>query len=231
MHDLDRTLGRTSLEAGFSGNQQHEEEYEFSSEQEYESEQEVLHEDELDELAAELLEVSSEQELEQFLGGLIKKVGSAAGKFIRSPIGRQVGGLLKGAAKKALPIVGAAIGNYVAPGVGGAIGSKLASTAGSLFGLELEGLSYEDGEFEVAKQFVRFAADAANNAVNAPANGNVRELANEAVTSAAQKFAPGLLNGSHAPQQQQQQSHAAHASGAQSGRWVRRGRQLIIYGA
>jgi uncharacterized protein (DUF697 family) len=229
MHDLDRTLGRTSLEAGFAGNQQHEEEFEFSSEQEYESEQEVLHEEELDELAAELLEVSSEQELEQFLGGLIKKVGSAAGKFIKSPIGRQVGGLLKGAAKKALPIVGQAIGNYVAPGVGGAIGSKLASTAGSLFGLELEGLSYEDSEFEVAKQFVRFAADAAHNAVNAQGNGNVREIANEAVSAAAQKFAPGLLNAAHA--QQQPQSHAAQASGAQSGRWVRRGRQLIIYGA
>src|SRR5438067_1817987 len=54
------------------------------------------------ELASELLEISSEAELEQFLGGLIKKVGG----FMKSPIGQALGGVLKNVAKKALPVVG-----------------------------------------------------------------------------------------------------------------------------
>jgi len=41
--------------------------------------------------ASELLEISSEEELEQFLGGLIKKVGG----FVRGPVGQALGGVLK----------------------------------------------------------------------------------------------------------------------------------------
>jgi hypothetical protein len=218
MHDLDRTMGRTHLEAeyGYQGEGEEEFEYETDGEEEYQGEEEVLHEEEVDELAAELLEVSNEEELEQFLGGLVKKVGSAAGKFVRSPLGQQLGSALKGVARKALPVAGAAIGNAILPGAGGAIGGRLASAAGSVFGLELEGLSQEDGEFEVAKQFVRLAADAANTAASAPPGADAREVANHAVSSAVQKFAPGAA--------------ASAGGGASNGRWVRKGRTLIVYG-
>ena len=103
------------------------------------------------ELAAELLTVQSEDELEQFLGKLFKK----AGGFLKSGVGRQLTGALKGIARKALPALGAAAGNFLLPGIGGVMGGKLASAAGSMLGLELEGLSYEDQEFEIAKQIVR----------------------------------------------------------------------------
>lgn len=103
------------------------------------------------ELAAELLTVQNEDELEQFLGKLFKK----AGGFLKSGVGRQLTGALKGIARKALPALGAAAGNFLLPGIGGAMGGKLASAAGSMLGLELEGLSYEDQEFEIAKQIVR----------------------------------------------------------------------------
>jgi uncharacterized protein (DUF697 family) len=217
-------MGRTHLEngfAGFQGEADFEEEYEFEDEADFEDEyesDEVLNEEEVDELASELLEVSNEAELEQFLGGLIKKVGSAAGNFIRSPLGQQVGSALKSVAKKALPLAGQALGNYVAPGIGGQIGGQLASAAGSMFGLELEGLSHEDGEFEVAKQFVRLAADATSNAIAAPPAANAREVASHAVAQATQKFAPGL------------QTQAGGSRGAASGRWVRKGRKIVIYG-
>src|SRR6266508_2088562 len=46
-------------------------------------------------LASELLEVSSEAELEQFLGGLFNKVAGAASQFARSDTGRALGGILK----------------------------------------------------------------------------------------------------------------------------------------
>src|SRR3954451_15319166 len=63
------------------------------------------------ELAAELLEISSEDELEQFLGNLIKGVAKGVGGIIKGPIGKTLGGALKGLAKTALPMVGSALGS------------------------------------------------------------------------------------------------------------------------
>lgn len=221
MHDLDRTLGRTHMEAeAFEFTGEGEFTGEFQGEGEYSGEEEVFQEAELNELASELLSVSNEQELNYFLGGLLKKAAGAVGKVIKSPVGQALGGILKGVAKKALPIAGAALGNLVLPGVGGAIGGKLASAAGSMFGLELEGLSQEDREFEVAKQFVRMAADATRTAVAAPPAANPAAVARAAVVQAAQKFAPGLVAA----------TPDGRAGGATSGRWVRRGRRIVIYG-
>jgi Xaa-Pro aminopeptidase len=93
-----------------------------------------------------------------------------------------------------------------------------------MFGLELEGLSQEDREFEVAKQFVRLAGDATAQAVQAAQQGkNVQQAVKEAVTQAAQKFAPGLLQGG---------GNGAPAHGARShGRWIRQGGKIVILGA
>jgi hypothetical protein len=178
---------------------------------------EALGEGELNELAAELLSVSSEGELDHFLGGLFQKVASAAGSFIKRNIAQQLCGILKGIARKALPVAGAALGDLIAPGVGGVISGKLAPQASSMFGLELEGLSGEDREFELAKQFVRLATDAAQNVVGNANIANAAQVAQSAATQAAQKFAPGIV-GSPA--------HGRHASG----RWVRRGNKIILFG-
>ena len=51
-----------------------------------------LSEEEEEAWAAELVNVSSDEELEEFLGSLIKKAGKAAGKFIKSPVGKALGG-------------------------------------------------------------------------------------------------------------------------------------------
>jgi hypothetical protein len=203
------------------------EQFEFQGEQEsayeFQGEQhEVFSESELQELAAELLSVSNEQELNHFLGGLMKKAASVVGKVVKSPIGQQLGGILKGAAKKALPIVGGALGAYVGGPAGAKIGSQLASGAGRLMGLELEGLSHEDREFEVAKQFVRFAGDATQKAVSAP-SGNPAAVAKNAVTQAAAQYAPGLIG---------RAGRNGSTTGAPaSGRWIRRGRKIVLYGA
>ena len=117
---------------------------------------EVIGEGELMELAAELLEVRDEQELDRFLGSVFKKVKAFAG----SSAGKAVGGMLKGVLKKALPIAGGVAGTFFGGPVGATIGSKLGSMAGNLFEMELEGLSQEDREFEAAKQFARFATEA-----------------------------------------------------------------------
>src|SRR5262249_19208975 len=149
------------------------------------------------ELAAELLEVSSEEELEQFLGNVFGSVQRAVGRAVRSDTGRALGGLLKDSLKdltrKALPLVGRSVGQWVSPERGGHPGASLASAAGALLGLELEGLSGEDREFEVARQLVRFTSSAVQQAALAPRTVPGPVAARTAVQRAARTYAPGLL--------------------------------------
>jgi hypothetical protein len=217
MHDLDRTWFETD-----------------EQESEYEGEQALetllgaeigevtgneLHESQELELASELLGLASEQELEQFLGNLLRSTAGATNRFIRSPTGRQLTGVLRQTAKKTLPIVGRAAGEWIRPG-GGGPGTSVASGLGSLFGLELEGLSAEDRELEVARGFVRFAADAARRAVTAPVGASPDRVVRSSVAAAAQQHAPGLLTG----------TPPARRGQRRSGRWSRRGNSIIIHG-
>src|SRR5690606_7356756 len=133
-------------------------------------------------------------------------------------VGKQLGGLLKGAAKKALPMVGSAIGGYFGGTSGARVGSQMASNAGRIFGLELEGLSHEDQEYEVAKRFVQLAGAAAKNA---------------AIAAAARQLAPGLIRGTPptAVAGAAGSPCPSCGRGAMSGRWIRRGNRIILFGA
>lgn len=63
-----------------------------------------------------------------------------------------------------------------------------------MFELELEGLSNEDREFEVARRFVRFASDATRRASSAAAAGaSPKAAVGNALKQAAYNHAPGLL--------------------------------------
>jgi hypothetical protein len=175
------------------------------------------------ELALELLSVSSEEELDQFLGKLfkgawkgIKKVGSAVGK-----IAKPLGGVLKGLAKKALPFVGGALGSFIPiPGVGTAIGSALGSAVSSALEAEFSDLEAEEQEFEMAKRFVRIAGTAAQQAAQASPGADPQAAVRSAVMGAAKRHLPRLARG------------AAGGMGATGvgGRWVRRGDQIVIVG-
>lgn len=167
------------------------------------------------EFAAELLSVTDEHELDQFLGNLIRKVARTAGSALRSPLGRAVGGILKGVLKKTLPLAGGALGTFAGGPLGAQIGSGLASMAGRALGLELEGLSHEDQEFEAARRFVRFASQAVKNAVAASQTNDPATAARAATAAAAQRFAPGLLR-SAVP---------TRARAGRNGSWVRPGSQ------
>ena len=185
-----------------------------------ESGSEVLSETDELEMAAELLAVTNEQELDQFLGNLIQKVGRTVGQAVRSPIGRAVGGVLKGVVRNALPVAGGALGTFVGVPLGTTIGSGLASMAGQALGLELEGLSHEDQEFEAARRFVRFASEAVTNAASTSTAQDPVAAAQAAVAASAQRLAPGLVP---APRPIQ-----ANAGRAASGRWIRQGRNVIV---
>ncbi len=183
------------------------------------------------ELAAEFLDVANEEELEQFLGDLIGGIGSTLGKIVNSPIGKAVGGVLKDVAKTALPIAGGALGTFVGGPIGGMIGSNLASIAGSALGLELEGLSPEDREFEATKQFIRFAGQTVANALEAAPYGDPEAVAHAAAVEAARVHAPGLMDIARRHEHFQRSGHRHHhQAGHHEGHWVRHGHRIILYG-
>jgi hypothetical protein len=219
MHDFDRTQLELNPETEYFEYEQYETEGEYSGE--------VLGEGELLELSAELLEVRDEQELDRFLGNLIRRVGSTIGKVVRSPIGRAVGGMLKGVVKKALPLAGGALGTFVGGPIGAQLGSNLASMAGSALGLEAEMMNQEDREFEGAKQFVRLAANAVQRATAAAPSGDPRTIAQSAVTQAVQSLAPGLLQ---AAGRGVGAGNGNGGVGGRSGRWLRRGNRIVLLG-
>lgn len=171
--------------------------------------------DEID-LAMELLSVSNEDELDQFLGKLmkgawkgIKKVGSAVGK-----IAKPLGGMLKGLAKQALPFVGGALGSLIPiPVVGTALGRAVGSAVSKALEAEVSGLESEERDFEMARRFVRIAGTAAQQAVRAPMSGDPQAVAHSAVLGAARQHLPRL------------------GGAAQGGSWERRGNQIVIMGA
>ena len=187
------------------------------------------------ELATEVLEVTSERELEQFLGDLMTSATRAASQFVNSPTGQALGDVLKDAARKALPVVGQAIGDYVAPGSGGDLGRRVGAAASQLFEMELEGLSNEDKEFELARRYVQFARAATRAAARRPPTRMApHDRARWAAARAARVYAPGLLS-LVAPDPD---AGVAAANGASvytpshrpaSGRWERRGRVITVY--
>jgi len=176
------------------------------------------------ELAARLLDVIDDAELDRFLGNLISRAGRAAGRFVSSPLGQALGGILKGAAKQALPVVGRALGSHLGGATGADRGARRAEAAGRDFGLELEGLSPEDQEFEAAKGFVRFAGEAVRNAAQAPLSAPAKATAEAAATRAARRYAPGLLG--NIPRLAT--GSAPGLSPHRSGRWTRRGRSIVV---
>lgn len=209
MHDFDRSQREFAHEGLYEA-----ENFEFAQHEFAYGGGEVFSEAQEMELAHELLAVNSEAELNHFLGNLIRSAGSAIGSAIRSPVGQAVGSMLKGVAKKALPVAGTALGAYFGGPLGAKIGGSLAGMAANA--LEMENMQQEDREFEGARQFVRLAGDVVQKTM--AAGGNPQEAAQAATLAAVRQHAPGLLQA------------GASAAAGNSGRWVRKGNRIVLYG-
>jgi hypothetical protein len=254
VHDIDRTQLETAAgyESGAFGAASYEE---FGEGELLES---PFSESELTELAAELLSVSSEQELDHFLGKLIsgawrgiKKIGSVVGKVVKP-----FGGILKAVAKKALPFLGSAVGSLIPiPGVGTALGGAVGTMVSKALETEYEGTSGEDREFEVAKRFVRLAGTAARQVALAKPGMDPQFAAITALNVAARRLASGLQVPQTAATMFDQTTGTCTTCGgtmtdggapniigpsplslavagpARSGRWMRRGRKIVLLGA
>jgi hypothetical protein len=174
------------------------------------------------ELAAEMLSVSDEQELDEFFSKLLRGARGVLG----SPAGQKLKDLLRKTARTALPLAGQAVGGYFGGDRGAAFGGKVAAAGGQLFGLELEGLSGEDTEMQVARRFVRFAGDAAQRLSASGSNGKPYQAAKDAFLAAARRHAPGIISRISGGT-----STAATAGSSRTeGRWIRRGRKILVLG-
>lgn len=218
MHDLDRTLHALESEDAFETGELDSEIFGEAEISGWTGEGPLSEEEELD-LAGELLTLSSEAELDQFLGKVFRKAAKGF-KTVFKPL-----------AKTLLPIAGKVAGSFFGGPVGGALGGKLGSLATNIFEVDLESLSPADQEVEVAKRFVRLAAAAAQEVAAAPPSANPVAAARAAVATAAQTHAPGLLR-----QQGVQGSAVSSATPgpggrARTGRWIRYGRKIILLGA
>lgn len=246
MHDIDH--GRAEAEAEFEQYEQWEadgeqeqleaDEFEFEDAELYEAESESeslfckngeMCEAQETELALELLEVSDAAEFEAFLGSLARRAVQTGRGILSSPDMQAVGGILRGAARRALPHVGRAVGGHFGGATGAKWGGRIAGAAGKLFGLELEGLSGEDQEFEMAKGFVRFAGNTVRNMSGMAGSGDPLAAAKQAASAAARVYAPGLLTAGKARTVGGPSAPLSVSSG-QSGRWLRRGSKIVLYG-
>jgi hypothetical protein len=178
------------------------------------------------ELASEMLEVTNEYELEQFLGKALRRASQLARKGLSSQLGSSLGSILKPLAKAALPQLATLAGSVVGGPLGGMIASRLADSAGNLFGLELEGLSNEDREFEVARRYVNLVNKSTQHALNANPAADPRAIAKAAVATAARQIAPAVRQAYPPSVYTNQAPNGSHFRGT----WVRRGRRIILYG-
>jgi len=153
MHDIDRVrLEIPSLGQEFEGEALQADQFEYEDKGPYGHGQ-LWGETENMELASELLEVSNEFDLDNFISALVGKATSLLNGLVSDQKKQALAGILKGAAKQILPGIASSFGSQD-PG-------PATAKAGRIFGLELEGLSNEDREFEVARRYVDFAGEAA----------------------------------------------------------------------
>jgi len=160
-------------------------------------------------LAAELLETNSPHSLHNFLRQLISNSGLSEA----SP------------RHKALYPYLLRIIRMTAPMAGSGLDHRLAAAAARIFRLELEGLSPEDQEFEVARRLVRFAQAAARETIRQSSSHNVKAAVTTALRNVAQRYAPGLSLVLTKPAVI---SHGDTPRSASNGQWYRKGHQIFV---
>ena len=178
MHDIDRTLNIDNLEYDdefdFEGGSDSEYDFELDEEADDEFDFEGDSYDTEEELAAELMTVESDEELDEFIGSLVSKAWRSGKKAYHSRLGqvarRHIASAIRTGAKKG----GAKIGEYVGDKAGGWLASKIEP----------------EMELEVAKKLVRFAKDAAQKTKHVQSS----QEAKRAIQMAAKKHIRPLLS-------------------------------------
>lgn len=187
----------------------------------------VLSEGEAIDLAQELMNVTTEADLEEFLGGLFKKikrgiraVGKAAMPIAGNFLKRHGASLLK----RALPLVGSAVGSIV-PGAGTLAGGALGGALSQLMPGEMSYENDYEAKLDLSKRLVQTVANAAVQTAKDPSAAyDASAAAKRALAAQVQATLPPAVR------------QALRAGGRRlrrpsSGRWIRQGNQIIILGA
>jgi hypothetical protein len=138
------------------------------------------------EAATELLEVAGRPALPALLARLLRNAAQAAGGSVDRAVEGELVRLLQRAARVALPAASPTARDG-------------ATQASRFFGIELEGLSPEDQEFESARRFIQLIEAAAGDAAVASQRLPPAIAAWLAVSRAAKRFAPGWLAAQRTP--------------------------------
>jgi hypothetical protein len=177
-------------------------------------------------LASELLEINSEEELEQFLGDVWERTKAAASQAYNSDAVQSAIPGLKAVARAVLPKAATYLANAYAPGTGDIAGAGVEAAVNQWLNEELEGLSGEDREFETARQFVRFLNAALQCAARMPARVPPPVAAQTAISDAARSHLPGLVP--FLTQLVGTPTNGARDGGSSTGRWFRQGSSIVI---
>jgi hypothetical protein len=180
-------------------------------------------------LASEVLEISNEEELEEFLGDLWNATKAAASSAYNSDVVRAAIPGLKAVGAAVLPKAAGWLADRYAPGTGGIASAGVQAAVDQWLKEELEGLSGEDREFEVARRYVRFANDVLQRAAQVPDRVVAPPVAAQVVLrDATREHVPGLVpflvqldNGGTVP-------GGRGVEAAASGRWTRQGSSIVI---
>ena len=243
MHDLDRTLRSYDNESDLEWeagdfeeeydtegeaeyDQEYDQEYEPEYDREYDREYGAISEEEENELAAELLTLSNEAELDQFLGKFFKRIGGGLRKVF-NPLRK----VLRPLAKKLLPIAGTAVGTFFGGPLGASIGGKAGAFASKLFETDFESMPAEEAEMDIARRFIRFASAAAQEVADAPADADPNAVTKTAVANAASDHAPGLAQKMDEDPDKSGSDDKPAGSRSGSGTWYRRGTTIVVKGA
>jgi hypothetical protein len=148
-------------------------------------------ESEEQELAADLLAINNDRELDRFLCVLLRRAAAISGEKLHLDVGGRLGGLVRIAIRKILPSVGRAFDASLA-----SQSNQMSPGAETLLGFESEGMSAEDRELNSATQIVRLAGTAAQ-AASHPGEGDAEDVARAAMIEAAKRHAPGLVRSRH----------------------------------
>jgi hypothetical protein len=123
-----------------------------------------MHEAHNSELAAQLLDVVNPAELEAFIGRLVAETARRTGRPLSAAAESTIVAELRRTAERTLPALRVAVGQRTLPPE-----PVATQTASRMFGIEPEGMSPEDRDFEIARQFVGFAQSEAARATGASA--------------------------------------------------------------
>ena len=175
--------------------------------------------DEVDEidLASRLLEAQNEAHLGTVIEDAIRSAATALGANLNPAAMKEIASVHKTAIRQLLPSA-KANGNFPRhDSIGAHLGQSLSSSAEQVLGLELEGLSHEDREFEAVKQFLRFLGETVKNVTEDADARNTPDRVLRAAKEAAALYAPGLFADSF-------------SSGNRSGRWIACENRIILLG-